>query len=274
MLKIFLSISLLYIMLFAKERVYVFAPLPTKNISQNIKEFLPLSYYMEKKYGVKIKYTHFKNYKDILEGFKAGKIDMAYLGPLPFVTLHKQYEYAQPIVIVKQKNSKDKYRCVLAKFKEDKLDFTKKLKIALTQPLSTCGYYMSSKLLKEKYNLDLSKQLYNYKMSHTNALLEVVKGRYDLAGAKEDIAKKFHSLGMEIVAKSELLPGFCIVVNTKTISKQTAKKIQDILLSIPEYKLLELGGIASRGFVKASIKDYDVLQVNIKIPKVGNFNED
>ena len=252
------------------KRIFNLAPLPTKKLEQNIKEFLPIHSYMQKKMGIKINYVHLKNYRDILDGFKNGSIDIAYLGPLPFIELYKEYKYAKPIVIFKQRNGLAKYRCVLAKFKDDNIDFSKKIKVALTQPLSTCGYFMSSKLLKEKFSVNLKDKYYDYTMSHTNALSAVLKGEFDIAGAKESIAQRFESLGLEIIAKSEPLPGFSIVVNTKTVSKEEIELLQKIL-DFPIDKLKQIGGIISKGVVKTNIRDYDMLKVNFKIPTSGNM---
>lgn len=273
MYKLFL-ILILFLTLNAKEITYRFAPLPTKNIEQNIKEFLPIHVYMKEKYGINIKYVKLKNYKDILNGFKNNTIDIAYLGPLPFVTLYNEYKQIEPILMIKQKNGNAKYRCVLAKFKVDNIDFSKKIKVALTQPLSTCGYYMSSILLKKKFNKDLKDEYYNYEMSHTKALISVVEGRYDMAGAKEDIAKKFDSLGVEIIAYSDYLPGFSIVVNKNTISKKQIRKLQKIFLNFTDEELKKIGGIVSRGIVKTSVDDYKSLNIKMKIPQKGNINEE
>jgi len=248
-----------------------FAPLPTKSSVQNTKEFLPVNRYLEKKLSLKIHYIHKKDYRDILDGFKNGTIDIAYLGPLPFVSLKKEYKYAQPIVTFKQSNGLAKYRCVIAKFKDDKFDKTKQFKVALTQPLSTCGYLMTNILLKSKFNLELENQKYNYTMSHTNALLSVLKGEYLLAGAKKSIAKKHESLGMEIIAQSELLPGFSLVVNTKTLSKEQIKQIQNSLLSVSSKEYKQWGGITVNGLEKANIDDYNSLHVDFKIPQKGNI---
>ena len=235
------------------------------------KEFIPINSYIEKKLNIKIEYLHLKNYKDILDGFKNGTIDIAYLGPLPFVSLYKEYPYAKPIVTFKQKNGLAKYRCVLAKFRDDKLDFSKKVKVALTQPLSTCGFLMSSVLLKEKFGVDLKDEYYDYTMSHTNALTAVLEGRFLIAGAKESIAKKFKSLGVDIIAKSRLLPGFAIVVNEKTMSKEEIELFQNTILSLSQKELEDIGGIISRGVIKSNIRDYDILKVDFKIPNHGNI---
>ncbi|MEA2099754.1 MAG: PhnD/SsuA/transferrin family substrate-binding protein, partial [Campylobacterota bacterium] len=247
-----------------------FAPLPTKSSSLNIKEFLPVNQYIKNKLSLYVSYVYKEDYQDILDGFKNGTIDIAYLGPLPFISLKKEYPYAEPIVTFKQSNGSSKYRCVIAKFKNDKFDKNKQIKVALTQPLSTCGYLMTNILLRDKFNIELQDQKYKYTMSHTNALISVVKGEFLLAGAKNCIAKKYESLGMEIIARSELLPGFSLVVNTKTLSKKQIKDIQDTLLSVSDEKYKSMGGISLNGLERTNIDDYSSLNIDFYIPKVGN----
>ncbi len=264
-------ILVLWSHLVAKDNIN-FAPLPLKEGVQNIEDFLPLMNYLKEKLGVETQFVRIKDYADIIKGFQNGSIDMAYLGPLPLIYLRKNYSYAQPIVAFKQANGKCYYRCVLVKFKEDHIDRSKPIKIALTQPLSTCGYYMTNILLKEKLGIDISKQQYSYTMSHSNALLRTLEGKFIIAGAKDTIAKQFTTLGMEIIAQSKPLPGFSLVVNNKTLSKKEIDAIQKTLLNIPKDIYGQWKGITSRGMVASSVKEYESLEVDFDaIPYEGNM---
>jgi len=255
----------------SQSSVINFAPLPTKKASKNIEELLPISSYLSEKLSIDIKYVYKKDYQDILDGFKDGTIDIAYLGPLPFISLKREYKYVEPIITFKQKNGSSSYRCVLSKFKDDELNTSKQIKVALTQPLSTCGYLMSKMLLKNEFDIELEKQKYDYTMTHTNALISVLRGDFLIAGAKENIAKRFESLGMEIIATSEPLPGFSLVVNTKTLSKKQINDIQKTLLNTPKEVYETWEDVTSYGFIKADFKDYDTLNVDFSIPKYGNI---
>lgn len=272
--KIFLvtCFFLLSTALFGDNRnVIKFAPLPTKKASKNIEDFLPMNSYLKEKLSIDIDYVYKKDYQDILNGFKDGSIDMAYLGPLPYVALKKEYMFVRPIISFKQKSGLSKYRCVLAKFKNDKFDKKSQIKVALTQPLSTCGYFMTNKLLKENFDIELKNQKYDYTMSHTNALISVVKGEYLISGAKYSIAKKYESLGVEIIAQSKLIPGFSLVVNTQTLSQKQINEIQKTLLQISNEKLKSIKGIMKYGVEKANISDYNELVIDFHIPKRGNI---
>lgn len=251
----------------------VFAPLPTKLKSNIINDFNPLISYLEKNLNIEIEYKFYQNYKDIIDAIKNKEVDIAYLGPLPYIALYSEYKGVKPLVSFKEKNKKHNYRCVLAKFKTSNIDISKDVKIALTQPLSTCGYFMTNILLKKQYDKSLENFLYSYEMSHENSLLSLVKGTHILAGAKEDIAKKYESLGVSIIKRSILLPGFTLVVNKNTISDNLSSKIKKTLLNI-DTKTLSTLKKGRYGFSLATQKDYGNLKVNInKIPFVGNINE-
>ncbi|WP_304546180.1 PhnD/SsuA/transferrin family substrate-binding protein [Sulfurimonas microaerophilic] len=267
-----LFIVLLSIPLLAtQKREIYFSPLPMKNEQKTIQAFIPLIDYLQKNSSLTIKFNYQNNYEDILKGFEDGTIDIAYLGPLPYAILKSKYPDIEPIVSFKQKDGKAFYRCALSKFSEDKIDFDKKLKIALTQPLSTCGYYATRKLLKKKFGVALEEQLYNYTMSHTNALTSVMREEFVLAGSTEAIAKQYESLGMDIVAVSELLPGFTIVVNKKTLSDQEITKLTYTLLSIPKTTYEKWDLSLRYGVVPADTKLYDSLNIDCEIPKEGNM---
>ena len=249
-----------------------FAPLPLKKGLRNIEEFLPVSKYLKDKLEIKINYVYKQDYADIIKGFEDGSIDITYLGSLPYTYLIQKYKFIKPIVGFKEKDGKNEYRCVLAKFAEDKLDISKPIKVALTQPLSTCGYYMTNILLKDNFNIDLSKQKYEYTMSHSNALIKIVEGKFLIAGAKESIARKYESLGVEIIAISSPLNNFYLIANTKTLSEEKIDEIKKTLLSIPKELYQSWSGVISNGMFELSIKESSTIKIDFnRIPKKGNL---
>jgi phosphonate transport system substrate-binding protein len=251
-----------------------FAPLHITQKSKAIEEFLPLFSYIEKISGIKTKFIYETEYSTIIEKFKQNKIDIVLLGPLPYLKLNESYKFNEPIISFRQQNGESFYRCVLAKLGEDTINFEDTLKIALTQPLSTCGYYMTNVLLKKNYNKDLKKQKYHYTMSHYNALTSVLDGDFQLAGVKSNVADDFKSLGIRTIAQSDLIPSFSLVVNTKTLSQKQIKIIQNLILSIPESTYHKWQGITENGFIKVDKTLYDSLKVDFNtIPNRGNIDE-
>lgn len=273
----FLSLIILSTILFCEpllagsKRTLYFSPLPIKNEKKVIEEFLPLIEYMQKNLSVKIKFNYKKDYNDILKGFMDGSVDMAYLGPLPYVTLQSKYPYIKAIVAFKNRDGDVGYRCALSKFALDKFNPKDSIKVALTQPLSTCGYYMTNRLLKDNFAITLQNQKYDYTMSHTNALLGVMREDFLLAGSSLSIAQEFKSLGMEVIARSELLPAFAIVVNTKTVTAEEIESIKEILLSIPQNSYEKMGIRVEYGLAPVDEKSYEKIEIKDSIPLQGNL---
>lgn len=232
--------------------------------------------HLENALNEKIEFRYEKKYDDIIEQFATNNIDIAYFGPLPFSVLYKKFPSALPIVTFHDSDGKSSYRCALVKFAKDTIDFKSEIppKVALTQPLSTCGYTRTKVLIKDHFNQDLSKMLYRYVGKHDEAALSVIRGDFLLAGIKESVALEHKSLGLEIVSVSALLPGFTLVVNTKTLSAKQIETIKKTLLSTPKEVYETWGKDISYGMSETDISLFDALMVNLQefnVPQSGNF---
>ncbi len=252
-------------------RPIIFAPLPMKSRAKSIEEFLPLINYLQNEAALTIVIEYQEPYDKILQGFETQQVDLAYLGPLPLAILKKSYPHVLPIITFNHQNGDSHYRCVLSKFKKDTLPTDRPLKVALTQPLSTCGYYMTRQLLQEHYGIALETQYFDYTMSHTGALIETLKGNFDIAGASDEIAEQFGSLGMETVAQSRELPGFALVANTKTLSSAQIEALQKSILAIDAAQYKTWGSKFQYGFSKADPHAYDAIAPDSEIPIKGRM---
>lgn len=276
MLKIIKIILLLliYSTINAKDTL-VFAPLPIENRKTLFTQFDPMIKYLEGQLDKKIIIDYNKNYSDILEKFKQKKIDIAYLGPLPYIELKKYYSPALPLVHFNNSNGNKFYTCSLVTFATNDITIKniKNKKIALTQPLSTCGYLSVEALLKESNN-SLNHNKYKYIGRHDSVALSIIRGKYDFGGVKSSIAKKYSNLGLKELSKTSLLPSFTLVGNQKTISKKTLQKLVNVLKNTNKEELEKWGENISYGCSAAADEDYDSLRElknNINIPIKGNF---
>ena len=257
-----------------------FAPLPMEKRETIVKQFKPMFYYLHKQTGCEIEFEYSDNYSEILEKIKSGKVDLAYLGPLPYVTLTKEYKEASPLVYFKEPSGEPKYTCCVIENENDPINIekSKKLKIALTQPLSTCGYLSTNGLLREKGN-SLNRNLYRYLDRHDDVALAVARGEYDAGGLKTAIAKRYTHLGLKIIDETDPLPGFALVINQRTVSKEITNKILEALVSLdPTGKDAETvsswGANIKFGVTTANDNDYDVVRKLLghdALPETGNF---
>lgn len=253
-----------------------FVSIPFSDKSNMFQNFFPMVNYLQNKTGLNIIMHYEPEYEKVLESFAQGEIDIAFLGPLPIAYLYKQYPHIEPMVTFNEADGTSSYKCALVKFIPDHIDFTTpaNIKVGLTQPLSTCGFLMTYLLIKEYAKADLEEMKYQYLGTHDEAALSVVRGTHDIGGIKKDFALAYRSLGVEIIAESEDLPGFSLVANTKTQSLNKIEKIKKALLEATKDIYSNWGANISHGVVEGSLDTYRYLNfhgADMQIKTKGNY---
>ncbi len=270
-------VGLIVILLLPLEgRELIFASLPYKNNAGIVEDFAPMLRYLESDLNQSVNFRFEPSYRKLIADFIDDKIDMAYMGPLPTLALMKQDASAHPIVTFNDADGKNGYRCVLVKFAPDVLpmEHPQTLKVALTEPLSTCGYFSTAPLIQTFTEAPLSSMHYRYVHTHDEAALSVLRGEFHLGGMKESIAESYRSLGLEIIAYSPVVPGFTLVVNTQTLSQEQIETIRARLLNAPFKEYASWGKEISFGVQAVHADTYRSMQFFPEvenIPQEGNF---
>ncbi|WP_054701813.1 PhnD/SsuA/transferrin family substrate-binding protein [Desulfosarcina cetonica] len=194
-----------------------FIPLPMQNRETVFGQFKPMTDYLEQRLEVKIVYDYCDSYADVLERFRQSRVDLAYLGPLPYVELRATFAHAEPIVRFCESSGRAEYTCALVSFMDNVFDpqSAHHRRIALTQPFSTCSYLSTSRLM-HWMGSNIEQNLYRYLKKHDEVALSVIRGDFDAGGLKTAIACKYAHMGLNIVAETLPLPGFALVGNTRT----------------------------------------------------------
>lgn len=233
-----------------------FAPLPIKPKEELIGEHIPLVEYLKDKTGLNVEIVYIDSYEKMIEEFKKGNIQMITIGALPYVKLTQEYREAQAIVHFKEKNGSSFYRCVLVTT-SDGPKSVKELKgaIALPQRLSTCGTFSVSIILST-YSKDLNKLGYKNFKDHTQAMEAMLRGEFEAAMVKEDVAQEYTGYGIKVLAESPTWPSFSVVVNTKSLTQEKVNSIKNALLSA-SWKDLRKFVIGKYGFSEAKKEDYE-----------------
>jgi len=277
MMRHFLRLFLIFSLgLCLEARSLVFAPIPFFNANKVLEDFFPMVNYLEHALDENITIHYEKKYDDLIAAFKANQVDIAYFGPLPFLTLQKSFPYALPIITFHESDGKNGYRCALVKFGGDTLLNIpqRELKVALTQPLSTCGYTNTKHLIESSFHLNLDTLLYRYVGTHDEVALSVVRGEFHMGGIKESIAHEYAALGLEIIDTTPLIPGFSLVVNTQTISAEKIAKIKSILLSTPKEVYEKWGKDINYGMSETNSDMFQNLKRDMEtmnVPLSGSF---
>lgn len=212
-----------------------FAPLPLENLKIIHEQFQGLADYLHEATGLEIQWVRFSDYADIIDGFRAGEVDLAYLGPLPYVILARDHPATRPLCCFRDADGSAAYTCSLVAFADSglSLETLRGVRFGLTQPYSTCGYLATSHMLVEAgLSLTADGNRFSYAGSHSEAALGVVQGRYDVAGIKTAIAGRYSHLGLDVIATSPAYPGFNLVANAATLDQATIDRLQEALLRL------------------------------------------
>lgn len=245
-----------------------FAALPTETpdiIHRNIRPFLND---LEDQLQIKIDVFYSSSYQHLLDSFLDNTVDLAFLGPLPYVTLKQQKPEAQPVVTFLEDDGSPFYTCALLTTIDgvnDPLDLTG-MPLALTNPLSTCGYLVTESILAS-LGLSLKQTGYDYLKRHDLVALSVARGEYAGGGVKTSIGKRYLHLGLQILAESKPVPGRPLIANGATVSPEMIEKIRRFATTAtavrPDKDLIKQphwGPVLLYGAVSASDKDFDHLR--------------
>jgi phosphonate transport system substrate-binding protein len=267
-MKLLSLIILFCLSLAAEERTVAIAPLPMVKSEVLLKEYRPLLEYLEAETGHSFKLVYYADYAALLKNIAAGKVDIAFLGPLPYVELRRKNSRIRPIVRFLNAKGDDQYTCSLFTTVNHTIGAVEDLEnksIALTQRLSTCGYLAMEHLLS-RHGFSLQKNDYEFTGSHTNAIFGVVVGDFDAGGAKTSIVDAYRHLGLKVLAQTEPLPGF-LWVASETLSEALYERVKHAMLRLDPLHNPEDAEITRRwrsniryGAVEARDSDYDVIR--------------
>ena len=239
-----------------------FAPLPRESPEVVLLQFLAMTQYLEQQ-GQPVEFVFYDQYDELLRAFQDGRVDLAYLGPLSYVYLRDRHPAADPLVRFNEADGQPSYRCVLVGFSGDRIDLARRqdLTVALTQPLSTCGYMGTDRLLRPAAGISLAKTRYRYLDSHEAVALSVLSGEFAVGGMKDDIAAGFADLGLIVLAQTKRkMPGHALVANGRTVSAEQRAELTRLLLSAPAAEYGNWGTPIRHGAQATDDADFDVIR--------------
>lgn len=262
-------------------QTYVFAPLPMEEPEAVIRQYKPFLAHLERETGLHFQIAYSKDYAELLRKFRDGEVDIAYLGPLPYVELKAAYPAAEPVVHFLERSGKAKFTCALFTAGEDNPKAKSgKARVALTQPLSTCGYLAADALLALQHN-DIELLRYRYIGKHDEAVLSVARGDFEWGAAKTSIVRRYENLGIRIVRETAELPSFSLVANSKRMPQQHLDAIRKALLNLRPLAspadasyTTTWGENVRYGALPATDADFDPVRKmrrNTRIPEQGNY---
>lgn len=158
----------------------------SENEADRVERYKPVRAYMEDKLGVEIKWRSATDYAGVIEGLKAGKIDIARLGPAAYAKAWIVTNGSiEPLVGELDNNGDFGYFSVVV-VKQDspfqKIEDLKGKRFAFADPNSTSGYQAPRFFLSEA-GIDAD-DFFGETMfsgSHENSVMALMNGAFDAA---------------------------------------------------------------------------------------------
>jgi len=230
-----------------------FAPLPVENRDLTVRTYLGLVAHLERQLGRPVTLLYFDRHDEVIDRFVAGQLDLAVVGPLPYVMMRRQQAATEPLVFFREPAGNTAYHCALivAAGTPPRLADLRHKRIGLTQRMSTCGYLGANAILIKQAGFSLAKADYRYLGSHEKVVRAVAAGTVDVGVVKEEYARKYATLGLQVLALSEAVPPLTLVGNRATLGEATLKSIRQLLPATPAEVYRQWGGSIQHGMEAA-----------------------
>jgi phosphonate transport system substrate-binding protein len=250
-----------------------FAVVPAENASGVSDRYAPFVDYLSKELGVPVKLRVANDYAAVIEGQRAGNIQIAYYGPASYSTAYLTGVKTEPFVTTRNNDGAIGYFSVIYVKADTPYKDIQDLKgktIGFVDPNSTSGYN-APRFYLHKAGIDVDSFFGKSIItgSHENAVIALAKGTVDCAAnwwnadddsnltrmVKKDMAKKED---FRIIFKSELLPGspYAYLSSLPDDLKQSIQKAFKAAPAKDKTAFDRLSDGKDREFVAVAHKDY------------------
>lgn len=267
------------------------AVIPAENASGTTDRFSPLTAYLTKALGVPVKLRVANDYAAVIEGQRAGNIQLAFYGPASFSRAVMTGVKIEPIVNQKHETGASGYYSVIYVRADSPYRSVEDLKgknIALVDPNSTSGN-QAPRFFLHRAGFELDKHFGKtfFAGSHENAVLALVQGTADAAAnlwnsetdtmvtrmAAKGMLKKPDGAPMSqsdfrVVFKSDFLPEgpFAMLASLPDDLKQRMRQAFVDLPKADKAAFDRLSDGKDQGLTPVTLKDYqpiiDMLRFN------------
>jgi len=217
----------------------LYGPLPLQNPAATQARNQPLADLLGELLGREVRLALFDDHAALIDALARGDIDIAELGPLPFLLARDAAPDLLPIASFREPDGRAEYRCVIVAPVDGLVslqavpDLDEDLTLALTRRESTCGPVVSFSVLSER-GLDLERVEAAYRGGHDEVAIAVLRQQHLLGGMKDSVASLFHGLGLRVLAASEPVPGFVLALRSGALESASLTHLAQALIELDE----------------------------------------
>ncbi len=196
-------------------------------------KYQPLADYLSKHTGREWKLEISTTYEETVRDLCSGRLALAYLGPFTYVRAHAACD-AMPVV--RLNTGRDAYYhsliMVPARSSLDSIEELRGKRLGFGAALSVSSHLMPRWLLRE-HGLELGRDYdATFLGHHDRAARAVLLGDVDACAVRDTIGRKFLERGLRILATSEPIPNFPLVMPSAT-DDELIDSILDALVRLP-----------------------------------------
>ncbi len=205
-----------------------------------------------------------RNYEETIRNLRDGKIDIAYLCPMTYIRALHQFKGR---CIAKLRTQGIPYFRSMIIVRDDstilKLEDLRGRSFAFGSEESTSGHLMPRKILKDHGIGVQDFKHYQYLYHHDEVAKAVLRGQVDAGGVRDLTAEKYRPQGLRVLAVSEPIPNFPVVVR-QDMNPRLADMIQKVLLTLNPEDPADADIMNSwdeelrDGFMEAKDEEYEV----------------
>jgi phosphonate transport system substrate-binding protein len=186
----------------------VLAVHPYLSTAEIQKRFTPLAAYLGKVMGRQVVVRVGRNYEDHIDAIGTNTVDIAFLGPVPYVIMVSKYGQ-KPFLARIALNGKPVLEGVIITRQDSPLHTLSDLRgkrFAFGDPDSTMATVLPLYFLKKAGVPKTDLASYEHLASHKNVALGVLTGDFDAGAVKTEVFEELQSRGLRILANLPTVP--------------------------------------------------------------------
>lgn len=232
-----------------------FAAVPAESSASLEQSFGNITALIEQETGAKVKFQNASDYAAVIEGMRAGQVDIASFGPFSYVIAKDSGVNLEPIVAPTNDPNEAPAYTSLAYVKADSdiqtINDLRGKTVCFVEQASTSGYLVPMKGLKDE-GIDLDTDLTPMMAGgHDASLLALDSGSCDAAFAHDAMLTTLANSGqvaaeeLRAVWESDPITEDPIAINRDTVSDELSTKIVEVLRDKANKKDLVAAGICA-----------------------------
>lgn len=253
-----------------KRETILIGLIPEQNIFKQLDRYEPLAGYLSQKSNINLKLVALTRYGNIVDNFVQTGLDGAIFGSFTYAVAHARLG-VEVIARPEGEDGKSTYHGLILARKDSGIKNATQMKgkrFAFVDQGTTAGYLFPIRYFKEYGIEDYKKYLGEayYTGTHEDAVYDVLRGKADIAAAKNTVYERMAMADSKItdelavLARSPEVPENCLALR-EGISDATKSKLKKALLSMhldPEGRRI-LKKFGANKFVETRDADYQAV---------------